>query len=303
MNNIDAIDWSLLRSFLAVADHGNLSAAAGQLGTSQPTVSRHITELERILDRVLFRRSPGGRELTDAGQELIADVRRMGQAADSFARVALGQKAGIAGPVRITASEIIGALVLPAIAQRMREAEPDLEIEIVASNTIGDLMRRDADIAIRMMRPHQLDLAIRHVADVPLVTCASRAYFERRGKPQVPENLSDHDLIGFDQSDAIISGFAQQGIKVQRSVFKIRSDNHLVLWEALRSGSGIGFAHAPMVSASTDLESCLETLDLPTLPIYLAMHTDLRHSPRMRFVSDFLFDALRAYARGAQSAA
>lgn len=298
MNNIDAIDWSLLRSFLSVADHGNLAAAAAQLGTSQPTVSRHITELERVLDRALFRRGPKGRELTEAGQDLIGDVRMMGQAADSFARVALGHKKDVSGPVRITASEIIGALVLPAIAQRMRQVEPELEIEIVASNDATSLMRRDADIAIRMSRPHQLDLAIRHVEDVPLVACASRGYFESRGKPKIADDLASHDLIGFDRSDLIISGMAEKGLKLERSAFKIRSDNHLVLWEALRSGSGIGFAQSPMVDASPGLERCLEELELPLLPIYLAMHTDLRHSPRMRFVSDFLFEAMRGYVRG-----
>lgn len=292
------MDWNLLRSFLAVAETGSLTAAAARLGMSQPSIGRHIAELERLLDTQLFRRGPRGQQLSERARDLMGEVRCMGEAADAFSRIALGQDPGLAGAVRITASEVIGALVLPRIIAGMRRDEPSIEIEIVASNSVGNLLRRDADIAIRMVRPHQLDLVIRHVADIPLVTCASSSYFARAGKPQCLDDLAAHDLIGYDRSNDIIDGFAKAGVKLERASFKLRSDNHLVLWEALRAGAGLGFAQAPLVAMTAGLETCFEGMPLPRLETYLALHGDLRHSPRIRYVTDYLHEALRAYANG-----
>ena len=289
------MDWNLLRSFLAVAETGSLTAAAARLGMSQPSIGRHVSELERLLDTQLFRRGPRGQELSDRGLDLLAEVRRMGEAADAFSRIALGQSESLAGSVRITASEVIGALVLPRIVADLRRQEPSIEVEIVASNSLGNLLRRDADIAIRMVKPHQLDLIVRHIGDIPLVACASRDYFARAGKPRDLQDLAAHDLIGYDRSDEIIAGFAKAGIPLSRSAFKVRSDNHLVLWEALRAGAGIGFAQAPLVAMSPDLETCLEDMALPRLECYLTMHSDVRQSPRIRFVADYLYRAMRAF--------
>lgn len=290
------MDWNLLRSFLAVAETGSLTAAARRLGLSQPSVGRHINELERQLDTRLFRRGPRGRELSDRGHVLMGEVRRMGEAADAFSRLALGRTPGLAGPVRITASEVIGALVLPKIVTELRRDEPSIEVEIVASNAVGNLLRRDADIAIRMVRPHQLDLVIRHIADIPLVACATADYFDRSGRPCAAEDLTRHDLLGYDRQDDIITGFARAGIRLERSAFKIRSDNQLVLWEALCAGGGIGFAQLPLVMATPDLETCLTSMALPRLETYLTLHGDLRQSPRIRHVADYVYEAMRAYA-------
>lgn len=290
------MDWNLLRSFLAVAETGSLTAAAARLSKSQPSIGRHIAELERLVGQQLFRRGPRGQQLSERGMDLLDQVRRMGEAADTFSRIALGQSESLTGSVRITASEIIGALVLPQIVAQLRRAEPSIEIEIVASDSIGNLLRRDADIAVRMVRPHQLDLVVRHVADIPFAVCASRAYFDRAGRPETPADLLAHDLIGYDRADDIIAGFAALGVAVDRSAFKIRSDNNLVLWQALRAGAGVGFAQAPLVAMHPDLETCLEDLPLPQLETYLAMHSDIRHNPRIRFVADYLYEGLRAFA-------
>jgi len=290
------MDWNLLRSFLAVAETGSLTAAAVRLGMSQPSIGRHIGELERQLDTPLFRRGPRGQQLSERGLDLMAEVSRMGEAADAVSRIAFGQSESLAGTVRITASEVIGALVLPGMVTELRRQEPSIEIEIVASNSVGNLLRRDADIAIRMVKPHQLDLLIRHIGDIPLVPCASSAYFARAGKPKRVEDLATHDLIGYDRSGDIIEGFAKAGVKVTRSSFKMRSDSHLVLWEALRAGAGIHFAQVPLVAMDPDLETCLEDMLLPQLETYLTLHSDVRHSPRIRFVADYLYQAMREYA-------
>jgi DNA-binding transcriptional LysR family regulator len=263
---------------------------------SQPSIGRHIAELERLLDTQLFRRGPRGQELSERGLDLMGDVRRMGEAADAFSRRAVGKAPGLAGSVRITASEVIGAFVLPGIVAQLRRAEPAIEVEIVASNAVGNLLRRDADIAIRMVRPHQLDLVMRHIGDIPLIACASTDYFARAGRPRKPEDLTAHDLIGYDRSDEIIDGFAKAGIGLSRSAFKIRSDNHLVLWQALRAGGGLGFAQAPLVAMTDGIDTCLEELALPRLETYLAIHGDLRQSPRIRRVADYVYESMRDYA-------
>jgi DNA-binding transcriptional LysR family regulator len=289
-------DWNLIRSFLSVARTGSLSAAARALNTTQPTIGRHINELEASLDVILFQRGRDGFQLTDKGLALYERAEPMLGAATAFGRLAAGSINKIAGTVRITASEVVSAYVLPAILAELAIAEPDIEIELVGSNLLGNLLARDADIAVRMVRPTQNDLVMRHVADLPLAMCASKAYFERSGRPQVPQDLAEHRLIGWDRSDDIIKGFAQFGVNVDRHAFHFRSDNQIVLWEAIKAGLGIGFAQRMLVAREADVEQVLPDLPLPSLPMWLTIHEDLRTSARIRRVLDFLHPALKRYA-------
>lgn len=294
---MNRLDWNLLKSFVAVAETGSLSAAARLLGASQPTIGRHVAELEGALDLVLFQRGRRGYALTDDGVKLLADARAMRESADTIQRLAAGQSQRLEGTVRITASEVIGSLVLPAIVTAMRRQAPGIQVEIVATDHVDNLLRRDADIAIRMVRPEQLDLVTRHVTDIGLVVCAAQDYVDRHGIPGTPADLLDHDIIGFDRNLAMIDGFAAMGETVTRDFFPVRSDSNMVIWESIKAGAGIGFAQAPLARRTTGLVAFLEELALPPLPVWLTMHADLQHNPRMRFVSDYLHEALRAYAR------
>jgi len=170
------LDWTLLRSFLAVVDMGSLSAAADRLGLSQPTVGRHVRELEDALGATLFRRQPRGLDPTPAALDLVEDARRMGEAADALARKASGASDHLAGTVRVTASRMVSTYLLPDIVAAMRIAAPDIDIEIVASDETQNLLRRDADIALRMYEPRQAQLVRRRIADIPLAVYASPAY-------------------------------------------------------------------------------------------------------------------------------
>jgi DNA-binding transcriptional LysR family regulator len=293
-----ALDWSLIRSFVAVAETGSLSAAARRIGVSQPTLGRHIAELEAALGVALFRRGRSGYDLTESGMALVERGRAVGEQAAAFARLAEGRTETISGTVRITASEIIAAYVLPEMTARLAVAEPDIEVEIVASNRVENLLRRDADIAIRMTEPAQLDLVARRIADLPLVACAARSYLARKGRPERPEDLLDHELVGFDRGTELIEGFAAMGVGIDRHAFRLRSDNQIVLWEALKAGNGIGFGQAALVAREPLLEAILPTLRLPVLPMWLAMHRDVRTSARIRRVADFLHDELKAYSAG-----
>ncbi|WFP77758.1 LysR family transcriptional regulator [Mesorhizobium sp. WSM4906] len=292
-------DWNLIKSFVAVAETGSLSAAARRLEASQPTLGRHIAELEQALGVTLFRRGRRGYELTEAGSTLYERGRAVSEQANAFSLLALGSVEAIEGTVRIAASEVVAACVLPEMTARLGEEEPGIEVEVVASNQVENLLRRDADIAIRMVRPAQNELVARKVTDIPLCLCAAKSYLDRRGRPAKPGDLVDHSLVGFDRSDEIIRGFTAYGIPVGRSHFRFRTDNQIVLWEAVRAGNGIGIGQEPLANRNPDLEKLLSDVPLPTLPVWLAMHRDVRTSMRIRRVADFLHEELKRYSAGA----
>jgi DNA-binding transcriptional LysR family regulator len=296
-------DWNLIKSFVAVAETGSLSGAARRLAASQPTLGRHIAELEAALGVTLFRRGRRGYELTEAGSTLYERGRAVSEQANAFSLLALGSVEAIEGTVRIAASEVVAAFVLPAMMARLGEEEPGVEVEIVASNQVENLLRRDADIAIRMVRPAQNELVARKVIDIPLCLCAARSYLDRRGRPETPADLADHALVGFDRSDEIIRGFTSFGIPVGRSHFRFRTDNQIVLWEAVRTGNGIGIGQEPLADRDPDLEKLLPGVPLPNLPVWLAMHRDVRTSMRIRRVADFLHEELKRYSAGTGSGA
>ncbi|RVA19494.1 LysR family transcriptional regulator [Mesorhizobium sp. M7A.F.Ca.CA.002.05.1.1] len=293
------IDWNLIKSFVAVAESGSLSAAARKLSASQPTLGRHIGELERALGVTLFRRGRHGYELTEAGSTLFERGKAVSEQASAFSLLALGSVEAIEGTVRIAASEVVAAYVLPEMTMRLGIEEPGIEVEIVASNQVENLLRRDADIAIRMVKPSQNELMARRVCDIELCACAAKSYLDRRGRPLKPADLVDHDLVGFDRGDEIIRGFTQHGIPVTRSSFRFRADNQIVLWEAVRAGNGIGLGQEPLADRDPLIEKVLPDLPLPVLPVWLAMHRDVRTSVRIRRVVDFLHEELKRYSAGA----
>lgn len=300
---MNEIDWNLIKSFVTVAETGSLSAAARKLSASQPTLGRHIAELEQALDITLFRRGRRGYELTEAGSTLFERGKAVSEQASAFSRLALGSVEAIEGTVRIAASEVVAAYVLPEITARLGIEEPGIEVEIVASNQVENLLRRDADIAIRMVKPGQNELLARKVCDIRLCACAAKSYLDRRGRPLQPADLVEHALVGFDRSDEMIRGFTQYGIPVTRNSFRFRADNQIVLWEAVRAGNGIGLGQEPLADRDPLMEKVLPGLPLPVLPVWLAMHRDVRTSVRIRRVADFLYDELKRYSAGVASGA
>ncbi|MBN9253891.1 MULTISPECIES: LysR family transcriptional regulator [unclassified Mesorhizobium] len=293
------IDWNLIKSFVAVGETGSLSAAARRLASSQPTLGRHIAELEQALGVTLFRRGRQGYELTEAGSTLFERGRAVSEQASAFSLLALGSVEAIEGTVRVAASEVVAAFVLPEMIARLGREEPGIEVEIVASNLVENLLRRDADIAIRMVKPAQNELVARKVCDIGLCACAAKSYLDRRGRPREPADLVEHDLIGFDRSDEIIRGFSMFGLQVGRGAFRFRTDNQIVLWQAVRAGNGVGFGQEPLADSDPLVEKLLPGLPLPSLPVWLAMHRDVRTSVRIRRVADFLHEELKRYSAGA----
>lgn len=286
------IDWALLRSFLAVVETGSLSAAAARSATTQPTLSRHIRELERLLGVVLFTRSARGLQPTDTALRLVDDARAMGQAAQRLGFKAQGQAQALIGTVRLTASVIVANLLLPPVIVALRQAEPHIQVEIVASDSIQNLLHRDADIAIRMAAPTQQALIARKLGDAPIGLFASRDYAARHGLPGTIADLSAHTILGFDRSDMIIRLAAENGLSLPREAFALRCDDQMLYWNLLLAGAGLGFAQHLVARRHPELLPVPLDLRCPVLPVWLVMQQDVRTNPRIRCVADFLADAL-----------
>jgi DNA-binding transcriptional LysR family regulator len=285
-------DWSLARSFLAVLEQGSLLAAARHLQSSQPTVGRHVAELEAQLGVVLFDRTGRGLQPTEAALRLADAARAMQAGADALARSAMGTHHVVSGTVRITASQPVACYVLPGLLARMRLSLPDVQVELVATNAVSNLLRREADIAVRMVQPKQATVIARRVGKVALRACAHQDYLRRRGMPRQPTDLLEHDLIGGDLNDETLKGFAARGVPVTREQFAFRTDDLIVVWEAVRAGLGIGFVSEHQIRTDPAVIPLLPKLKIDPLPVWLAVHKEIRTSKRIRAVYDFLADAL-----------
>ena len=290
MNSL--FDWSHVRSFLAVLEKGSLLAASRDLQLSQPTIGRHVAELESQLGLVLFDRNGRGLLPTEAAYHLAESARIMQSGADQLARNVMGADLGASGTVRITASQPVSCYVLPPLLAQMRLSLPDVQVELVASNEVSNLLRREADIAVRMVQPQQASIIARRVGKVTLRACAHQDYLRRRGVPRQPNDLLAHDLIGGDRNDDTLKGFAAQGLVVGREQFAFRADDLIVVWQAVRAGLGVGFVSEHLIRSDSAVIPVLPKLKIEPLPVWLAVHKEIRTSKRIRAVYDFLADAL-----------
>lgn len=288
-----SFDWRLVRSFLAALDHGSLLGAAKVLHTSQPTLGRHIAELESQLGVVLFERTGRGLVPTATALKLANAARGMADGADQLARTLIGTQAKNIGTVRITASTPMAVQILPPILLQMRQALPDIQVELVASNTVSNLLRREADIAVRMVRPEQGALIAKKIGDVTVGAFAHRSYLAQRSPIRQTMDLMGNDLIGSDTDTAILDGFKAMGFAATKDLFAFRSDDLIVQWQAVRAGLGIGFVASYMARTDVDVVQVLpDALRIPPLPMWLAVHREIRTSQLIRSVYDFLAEAL-----------
>lgn len=282
-------DWRLIRSFLAALDQGSLLGAARALRSTQPTLGRHIVELESQLGVALFERTGRGLLPTPTALRLAESARVMEAGADQLARGVSGAQAGVSGSVRITASQPVACLLLPPILAAMRVALPAVQVELVSSNAVSNLLRREADIALRMVQPDQASLVARRIAKITLGAYAHRDYLRRRGTPRQLEDLLAHDVIG---DDSVLRGFAAFGFPTGPEALSFRSDDLMAQWEAVRAGLGIGFIGDYVARSDRQVVAVLPALKLPVLPVWLTVHREIRTSRRIRAVYDFLAEAV-----------
>jgi DNA-binding transcriptional LysR family regulator len=290
----DDISWELYRSFLGVLREGSLSGAARALGVAQPTIGRHIAELERALGLPLFTRSQTGLLPTEAARALRSHAEAMDSTAASFRRAAESHGDGVRGTVRVSASEVIGAEVLPPILADLRERHPQLTVELVLSNRVQDLLRREADIAVRMTQPKQDVLVARRVADVVIGLHAHNDYLARHGTPKKAEDLAQHSLIGFDEETPFIRAASSRMPGWTRSSFSLRTDSDLAQLALIRAGCGIGACQVAIARRDESLVRVLPRHVELKLETWITMHQDLRSSARCKVTFDALAEAMAA---------
>ena len=285
-------DWNHARSFLVTAEEGSLSKAARALAMSQPTVGRQIAALEEELSVALFERSPRGLELTPNGLMLMEHVRGMGDAATRFSLAATGQSRSIEGSICISATEVDAVFTLPPIIQRLRHAEPGIDVEIIASQAASDLKRREADIAIRAFRPTQPELIAKRLADAEAHLYAAKTYLAELGHPTSVDELSQADFVGIDRSDILLNAYKRLGLDLSLENFKAIAESHIVHWALVKQGVGIGVMTHQVGDAEPLVDRALPSLEPLGSELWLVTHRELNTSLRVRRVFDFLFEEL-----------
>ena len=280
-------NWQWWQYFLAIAEHGSLSQASNTLGVSQPTLSRQLLAMESKLGQPLFDRSTQGLTLTAFGESLLEDSSQMQMIAERLERLAAGQTSSLTGRVRLAANELIAQYYLPKIIPLFMDTYPEVSIELVVSNQSSNLDKRDADVAIRMFQPTQLDLICRKLLDLPLGFYASSEYLDKRGTPRTAEELFSHRIIGFDRDTQFEKGGQEMGWHIRNEQFLIRTDFMPMHLELARHNVGIVASHKRLCLEMGLKEIKLDS-ELPTLPMYLVCHRDVQHNRKIRVLMDFL---------------
>lgn len=281
-------DWNRARAFLVTAEEGSLSAAARALGMTQPTLGRQVSAFEKELGVVLFERAGQGLVLTPSGLELLEHVRAMGDAANRVSLTASGQSQDIEGTVCISASEVHAVFLLPPIIAKLREMEPKINIEIIATNNVSDLRRREADIAIRNFRPTQPELIAKKIKDASARLYATPDYLKRIGNPASPEDLQQADFISFDSTGGLMNGLNELGLNLTKKNFPILTENYITHWELVKKGLGIGIMPDDVGDAESLVQQVLPEFEPIVFPIWLTTHRELNTSRRVRMVFDLL---------------
>jgi DNA-binding transcriptional LysR family regulator len=286
--------WELYRSFLAVIREGSLSAAARRLNLTQPTIGRHIEALEQALGVALFTRSPHGLAPNSAALELVPHAEAMAAAAEALIRTASGEAEAVRGTVRVTVGELVGVEILPGILTSFHECHPGIAIELALTNRNEDLLRHEADIAVRMARPTQSALVARRIGTVEIGLYAHRRYIAAHGMPTGIADAAAHTVIGVDRDLTFLRRVVDLGIPLERETFSLRTDNDLAQLAALRAGYGIGGCQTRIAAREPDLVRVADDV-IFRLELWVVTHEDLRGTRRVRLLFDYLVTALQDY--------
>ena len=286
------LDWSILRDFIAVAETGSLSQAARRLRLSQPTLSRRIAALEEQLKAQLFQRTPRGLLLTEAGEQVLAGARRVEEEALAIERQAEAAHQTLTGTVRISVTEGLGSMWLPRKLAQFHAQYPGVCVEVLVDNRAANLLRREADIAMRMFRPEQPDLIAKRAGELIMGLYGSRSYFAKHGMPQKLEDLKSHYHVGFDEG--MREHAAVQRLERCFSPERIvhRSSSFVGQLTATLAGIGLGVHDCVLADSEPTLQRIMPEHFNHAMEIWLVTHSDMRRSARIRAVYDFLADAL-----------
>lgn len=287
-----AFEWNQARAFLVTAEEGSLSAAARALGLTQPTLSRQVAGLEEALGVTLFERTSRALLLTQSGVELLAHFRTMGDAANTISVAATGQSEAVTGHVLISATDMMATYFLPPVLKKLRKTAPDLQIEIVASNEVSDLRRREADIAIRHGRPTDEALFAKRLRDTTAHLFASKQYLDEVGRPKSLGDLSRFTFVGFDQPELRLGLMASRGVNLTTANFNFSTSSATLMLELVRQGFGIGMLPVEIGAAYPELENPCLAFEPLSIETWLVAHRELKTNLRIRVVFDLLAEGI-----------
>ena len=292
MNNQTVmVNWQSWHYFVTAAESGTVSKAASTLAISQPTLSRQLVDLEKQLGQALFNRSTQGITLTEFGLILLEEAKLMQCSAFRLQRLVGGHTTALSGRLRLSANELLANYYLPNILPTFLNQYPDISVEIEVTNQASNIDKRDADVAIRMFRPTQIDLVARHLFDIPLGFYASRGYLEKVGTPHSPESLLEHRILGYDRDTQIEQGSQLLGWNLKNEDFKLRCDFMPIQIELARNDGGIVATHCELAT-KLSLQKIEIGIELPKLPVYLVCHRDVQHNQKIRVMMDYLAKTL-----------
>ncbi len=287
-----SFDWNQVRAFLATAEEGSLSAAARALGQTQPTLSRQVSALEEDLGVTLFERAGRAMALTTAGVELLEHVRIMADAATKVSLSASGQSQAVDGNVVITATDSLAINHLPNIVRKIHDQAPNIHIDILTSNDVRDLTRREADIAIRHGRPDQPDLIAKLIGEMTWGLYASEEYLSNCPPVETIADVSALDFVGFENNELLIDEFSKSGLHLTMKNFVASSPTGTVMRGLIRAGLGVGFLTRDIELFEPTLKPILKGQFSFPIPIWLVTHRELHSSRRIRLVYDILAQEL-----------
>lgn len=286
-------DWNRARAFLVTAEEGSFSAGARALGLAQPTLGRQVSALEAQLGVTLFERLGQGLELTEAGRQLQQHVQAMAEAANRFSLTASGQSQQLEGSVTLAVSEIEAVFLLPPVLAALRERWPGIAIDVQVSNSVADLKRREADIALRSFRPTEPDLIARKLYEEPVWLYGTPTYLAAFGQPERLDEISAVQLIGFEQNTQLEDFLCPQGWPIDQSNIRITTLSQLLQWQLVKRHLGLGFFPQRIGDTEPAFQRAFEQFGAPiTLPLWLVSHRELRTSQRVRVVFDTLAEML-----------
>ena len=295
---MNTLDWNQIRAFLKTAELGSLSAAARQLNFTQPTLSRQVAAIEASLGVTLFERVGKAMRLTSAGLDLLEHARVMGAAADALAMAATGQAQTVEGVVTVSASDMIATCVLPALVHDLRQRVPRITLEIVSSNALSDLLRREADIAIRHVKPEQPELIARFIRQATAHFYAAENWVRVHGHPRTAQDAERHAFVGSDRAGAYLGYLRHHGLPLTEANFSCYVEHTTTHWALVQAGLGIGAMMDEIADVTPGMVRVLDEVSPVQFPIWLVTHRELRTSRRIRSVFDALADALAAQHPG-----
>ena len=289
MNNLD---WNQLKAFLETAETGSLSAAARKLGLTQPTLSRQVAAIEQSMGVTLFERVGKSMALTPTGLDLLEHARAMGAAAEALSLAATGSSQAVRGVVSVSATDVVATTLLPPLVKKLHDQEPGIAIDVIPSNALSDLLRREADIAIRHVKPEQPELIARLIREATAYFYASQDWVNAHGHPRSAEDAARLSFVGSDRSGQYLGYLRTHGLPLSEANFSCYADHSVAHWALVRQGMGIGVMMEEIALATPGMVRVLDDLPPVRFPIWLVTHRELRTSKRIRMVFDVLAQGL-----------